>query len=171
MKRLLISLIAGAVVLFSQINPSPAQCQQCSNMNIADTLYYSGQFCKFTDMLERADLNRVLKGRGPYTVFAPTDAALANTPPQLISQLISCGNEWQLNRTMKYHYLKDGLSGSQIAILGHIRTADGTCLSACPACNALRVNNVNVVQSIYTKNGVIHVVDNILLPNQQISLR
>jgi len=171
MKRILIVLLISAAVLFGCPNKSEAVMTQNSNMNIADTLYYSGQFCKFSELLERANLNKVLKGKGPYTVFAPSDIALSGAPPALVQELASVENKCELNRTMRYHIVDSCMSGEQLAMAGCIKTKDGRCITVCPGCNTVKLDNANVIQTIYTKNGIIHVVDNLLMPDQQITLR
>lgn len=167
MKKFFVILLISAAFLFGFVIKPDIAKAQTSNMNTADTLYYSGQFCKFSNLLERADLNRVLRGKGPYTVFAPTDACMAKLPPGMVEHLSSCGNECQLNRTMRYHIVSSCVQPNQIGNVGCIKTTDGRCIQGCPGC---KVNNINIVDTIYTKNGVIYVVDNLLLPNQQITL-
>ncbi len=171
MKRTVVILLISAIVLLGGVKKANALMSQNSNMSIADTLYYSGQFCTFSDLLERANLNKVLKGRGPYTVFAPTDAALAKIPPGMLSELASMENKCQLNRTMRYHIVDQCLSCEQIASANRIKTKDGRCItvSVCP--NALRLDQANIIQDIYTNNGVIHVVDNLLMPSRELTLR
>ncbi len=171
MKKIFIVLLISAAVLFGYSIKAEAVMTQNSNMNIADTLYYSGQFCTFSDLLERANMNKVLKGKGPYTVFAPSDIALASLPPNVIQELASVENKCQLNRTMRYHIVDSRVSGDQLASAGAVKTKEGRCLTVCPGCNTVRLDNVNVVQTIYTKNGIIHVVDNLLMPSQQLTLR
>lgn len=166
-KIFVIILISAAFLFGAVIKPDPAQAAT-SGMNTADTLYYSGQFCQFSELLERADMNKILKGKGPYTVFAPSDLALANMPAGMIQKLASAQNMCQLNRTMRYHLVSGNIAAEQITTPSCIRTTDGRCITIYPGC---RVDNANIVQTIYTNNGVIYVVDSLLLPNQQISLR
>lgn len=160
-----------AAILLGLSAKTLAEPIQTSNMNIADTLYYSGQFCKFSDLMQRADLNRVLKGGGPYTVFAPSDAALSRVPQDMLMRLSSCNNDAQLNRAMRYHIVPNSLTTQQMATASCIKTTDGRCIPVIPGSNGQQLGTANIVQSIYTPNGVIHVIDNILMPDQQLSLR
>lgn len=170
MKKLFIAIFASALFMLSQ--SGNAALPQTSCLNIAETLSYSGEFQCFSRMLEQADLNKVLKGKGPYTVFAPTDAALAKLPPQVRLQLLSAQNDCQLTRTMRYHIVARPLNSQQLALSPVVKTTEGRCIGIAPGCNTLTVNNAQVVQrDIYTTNGVIHVIDNLLIPGQQLTLR
>ncbi|OGI01360.1 MAG: hypothetical protein A2Y25_02580 [Candidatus Melainabacteria bacterium GWF2_37_15] len=171
MKKILLLVLVTTAIMLSGTIKADAALPQNSNMSTAETLYYSGEFCKFYDLLERADLNRVLKGRGPYTVFAPSDAALANVPQDMLNKLAGAQNQCELERAMRYHIVSDCVSCQQLAAGSTIKTTDGRCVCAGNAANAITLNNARIVQSVNTNNGVIHVIDNILLPSDQLSLR
>lgn len=170
MKRMVLILLTAAFLISSAQKSNAAMTTQQSGLNIAETLQFSGQFNQFSDLLERAELNKVLKGRGPYTVFAPSDCCLQKMPQPMVQQLASVGNECELNRAMRYHIVHESLSEQQIAGANRIKTADGRCISVCQGCDGPKVDNADIVHSIYTTNGIIHVVDNLLLPSRQISL-
>lgn len=132
--------------------------------DIVDTAVAAGSFSTLVAAVQAADLVEVLKGEGPFTVFAPTDAAFAALPEGTVESLLMPENKDQLVAVLTYHVvagkvmsgdLSEGLTaktvqGSEITI-----TLDG----------GPKVNGANIVQAdIETDNGVIHVIDAVILP-------
>lgn len=155
------NLIAAAVAALG-IAAGAAQAQQA---DIVDTAVGAGSFTTLVAAVEAAGLVDALKGDGPFTVFAPTDAAFAALPPGTIDDLLRPENREQLVEILTYHVVPARVMSGDIAG----RTATATTLSggelAIDASSGVTVNGANVVTAdIEASNGVIHVIDAIILP-------
>ncbi len=166
MKNLLIAL-AGASV--AALAPAAAQHQAAAGYeeaaDIVDTAAGAGSFSTLLAAAEAADLVGALKGEGPLTVFAPTDEAFAALPEGTVETLLQPENKDQLAAVLKLHVISGAavMSGAlagqtqTVDTLGGEVTVDGT--------DGVRVNDSNVIQAdIEASNGVIHVIDKVLLP-------
>ena len=136
--------------------------------DIVDTAVEAGSFSTLVAAVQAAGLESTLRGDGPFTVFAPTDDAFAALPAGTVEDLLKPENKDQLVAILTYHVVagktksKD-LAGKTLSVAtvnGADVAIDGT--------NGVTVNGANVVNAdIYTSNGVIHVVDAVLLPPSQ----
>ena len=133
--------------------------------DIVDTAVAAGQFSTLAAALEDGGLIATLKADGPYTVFAPTDEAFAKLPEGTVENLLKPENKQQLVEILTYHVVPGKVEASEVVKLDSAATANGQDLSITIKNEAVYVNNARVVKTdIETSNGVIHVVDTVILP-------
>lgn len=134
-------------------------------MDIVDTAVEAGQFNTLVAAVEAAGLVETLKGEGPFTVFAPTDEAFAALPEGTVEQLLLPENRDQLVAVLTYHVLPGKVMSGDIAGQTlQAETVQGQSLSI-DATNGVMVDQASVVAAdIEASNGVIHVIDAVVLP-------
>ena len=134
--------------------------------DIVDTAIAAGQFGTLVAAIQAAGLVDTLKGEGPFTVFAPTDEAFAALPEGTVENLLMPENKDQLIAVLTYHVIPGAVMSGDIAGKKlEVATVHGSDLSI-DATMGVKVDNATVVSAdIETSNGVIHVIDNVLLPN------
>ena len=134
--------------------------------DIVDTAIAAGQFNTLVAAVQAADLVDTLKGDGPFTVFAPTDDAFAALPMGTVEDLLKPENKAQLVAVLTYHVVPGKIMSSDIAgKTMDVATVQGGELSV-DATGGVKVDNATVVAAdIETSNGVIHVIDQVVLPN------
>lgn len=131
--------------------------------DILDTAAAAGQFRSLVLAVKAAELVATFKGDGPYTVFAPSDAAFAKLPVSRFDALLK--NKAALSDVLRYHVLPGRHAAADVARLRTVDTAQGNPVVIAAAGGAVTVNGATVVTSdIGCKNGVIHVIDDVLLP-------
>jgi uncharacterized surface protein with fasciclin (FAS1) repeats len=131
--------------------------------DIVDTAAAAGQFRTLVAALEKADLVDTLKGAGPYTVFAPTDEAFAKLPKGALEGLLN--DKEKLTSVLTYHVVPGKVMAADVKP-GKTKTVQGESLSVAAKNGTVTVNDARVVKTdIAASNGVIHVVDSVLLPN------
>jgi uncharacterized surface protein with fasciclin (FAS1) repeats len=133
--------------------------------DIVDTAISAGSFNTLVAAVQAAGLVEVLKGDGPFTVFAPTDDAFAALPEGTLESLLLPENKDQLASILTYHVVAGKVMSSDIAGKElDVATVQGSNLSV-NATNGVMINDANVVSAdIITSNGVIHVIDKVVLP-------
>jgi uncharacterized surface protein with fasciclin (FAS1) repeats len=133
--------------------------------DIVDTAAAAGSFNTLVAAVKAAGLESTLRGPGPFTVFAPTDAAFAALPAGTVDNLLKPENKAQLVAILTYHVLAGKTKSGEIAGKSlNPATVNGAAL-AIDGTNGVKVNNANVVTAdIAASNGVIHVIDAVLLP-------
>ena len=115
--------------------------------------------------VEAAGLVETLKGPGPFTVFAPTDDAFAKLPAGTLDDLLKPENKNQLVDILTYHVVPGKVLAADVVGLRSAKTVNGQSLRISVMGGAVMVDNANVVQTdIETSNGVIHVIDAVVLP-------
>ena len=134
--------------------------------DIVDTALAAGQFQTLVAAVQAADLVPTLKSDGPFTVFAPTDEAFAKLPAGTVDSLLQPENKDQLVAVLTYHVVPGKLMSGDIAgRRGRVKTVQGGEL-AFDATSGVTVDNAKVVAAdIEASNGVIHVIDSVVLPN------
>jgi len=157
--HLLKSFLATMIgVAFFALNSLPAL-----SADIVDTAVEAGSFETLTTALEEAGLADTLKEEGPYTVFAPTDDAFAQLPEGTVSSLLEPKNQDKLTDILLYHVVAGEVTSDQI-VDGELKTVGGKSVYISTD-EGVQVNDANVVKAdITADNGVIHVVDHVLLP-------
>lgn len=168
MKRIVVAALAAlstVAVPASAHEGRVAKHEQVQREDIVDTAVGAGQFQTLAAALQAAGLVNTLKGEGPFTVFAPTDEAFRALPAGTVERLVRPENRAELTRILTYHVLPgrvtaDQLAGQQV----RPATVAGPRL-AIDARQGVSVNNARVVQAdVAASNGVIHVIDRVLLP-------
>jgi uncharacterized surface protein with fasciclin (FAS1) repeats len=149
MKRLLISVALGMAALGAQAK------------DIVDTAVAAGQFKTLATALQAAGLVDTLKGPGPFTVFAPTDAAFAKIPKAQLDALLA--DKAKLTAVLTYHVGSGKVMAKDVKA-GKVKTVQGKELTVATA-GGVMVDNAKVVQTdIAADNGVIHVIDTVVMP-------
>ena len=130
--------------------------------DIVDTAVSAGNFNTLAAALQAADLIDTLKGNGPFTVFAPTDAAFAKIPKQDLDALLA--DKAKLAAVLTYHVVPGTVMSKDVKA-GMVKTVEGSSLTV-STMGGVKVDNANVIAvDIVADNGVIHVIDTVVLPN------
>jgi uncharacterized surface protein with fasciclin (FAS1) repeats len=138
---------------------------RAKSQDIVDTAVAAGQFNTLAAALKSAGLVDTLKGSGPFTVFAPTDAAFAKLPADTVQNLLKPENKTKLVAILTYHVVAGDVTAAQAATLTQAKTLNGAILKLSAHDGKVMVNNADVVKAdIEASNGVIHVIDAVLLP-------
>lgn len=146
--------IAGAALV--------AATSVASAADIVDTAVSAGQFKTLVTALQEASLVDTLKGKGPFTVFAPTDAAFAKLPAGTLDALLK--DKEKLAAVLTYHVVPGSVMAAQVKP-GQVKTVQGQSLTVTAKGGNVMVDNAKVVKTdIRASNGVIHAIDTVVLP-------
>ncbi|MFM1895580.1 MAG: hypothetical protein RLZZ385_654 [Pseudomonadota bacterium] len=161
-KRLLLTVAALPLILATHANADDHGMAK----DIVDTAVGAGQFTTLVAAVQAAGLVDTLKGAGPFTVFAPTDDAFAKLPAGTIEDLLKPENKDTLVAVLTYHVLPGKIMSADImGQTAEVTTVQGSTLSV-NATDGVKVDNATVITAdIETSNGVIHVIDTVVLPN------
>jgi len=133
--------------------------------DIVDTAVSAGSFNTLVAAVQAAGLVDTLKGDGPYTVFAPTDEAFAKLPEGTVEDLLKPENKDKLVSILTYHVVSGKVMSSDVVELSEAETVQGDKLNISLKDEVVMVNNAKVVKAdIIASNGVIHVIDTVVLP-------
>lgn len=145
---------------------SPAFAQAPPKADIVDTAVAAGQFKTLAAALTAAGLVDALKGPGPFTVFAPTDAAFAKLPAGTVDTLLKPENKAKLVSVLTYHVVPGRVASSALAgKVTDAKTVEGQTVKIDATHSGVTVNGAKVVMAdVAATNGVIHVIDTVLLP-------
>jgi uncharacterized surface protein with fasciclin (FAS1) repeats len=133
--------------------------------DIVDTAVGAGQFKTLAAALTKAELVETLKGKGPFTVFAPTDKAFSKLPEGTIKSLLQPENREKLAAILTYHVVPGRVMAADVVELKRAKTAQGSELGVRVEGGKVFINDARVMKTdISASNGVIHVVDSVLLP-------
>ena len=140
----------------------------CSTLRIVDTAISDGRFNTLVAAVQAADLVDTLKGEGPYTVFAPTDDAFAALPEGTLDTLLLPENKQQLTDILLYHVVPGQVMAEDVVGLSSAPTVLGQDATIKVEDGKVYLNdNVEIIiTDIQTSNGVIHVIDSVLIPPQ-----
>jgi len=134
--------------------------------DIVDTAISAGTFSTLAAALEAGDLVGTLKADGPYTVFAPNDEAFAKLPAGTVESLLLPENKDKLVAILTYHVVPGKVSAADVVTMQTAPTVNGDDLSIRVVDETVFINDSRVVATdIGASNGVIHVVDTVILPN------
>lgn len=140
---------------------------RATNQDIVDTAVSAGQFKTLAAALKAADLVGTLKGDGPFTVFAPTDEAFAKLPAGTVESLLKPENKAKLTAILTYHVVPGAVKAAQVTKLDEAKTVNGAMVKVSTDDGKVMINDANVVKAdIPASNGVIHVIDKVILPPQ-----
>ncbi|MFC4174204.1 fasciclin domain-containing protein [Microvirga sp. GCM10011540] len=154
--------VAATVALGVALGGTAARA---ADQDIVETTVAAGQFKTLAAALGEAGLVSTLKGEGPFTVFAPTDAAFAKLPAGTVENLLKPENKDRLTAILTYHVVPGRVTASEVAKLQQAKTVNGKALTVSATGNGVKVNDANVTRTdIAASNGVIHVVDSVILP-------
>ncbi len=136
-----------------------------ADQTIVDTAVAAGQFKTLAAALDAAGLTDTLKGPGPFTVFAPNDAAFAKLPSDTLQNLLKPENKAQLVAILTYHVVPGRMVAADVVKTTSLKTVNGKSLSIATHGNDVTIGNAKVIATdVAASNGVIHVIDTVLLP-------
>jgi uncharacterized surface protein with fasciclin (FAS1) repeats len=161
MKKLLSILTLVAVVGCVAVVAAPAR--PADNGNIVQTAVAAGQFKTLAKLLTRAGLINALRQPGPFTVFAPTDAAFKKVPKRTLNVLLH--NKAKLKAVLLYHVVSGKVTAADVVKLSSAKTLNGKAVRIHVLGANVFVNRAKVTKSDVTaSNGVIHVINRVLIP-------
>ncbi len=159
--RKFIALAAIAALSLSAF--APVVSAKPAERNIVQTAVAAGQFKTLTKLLKQAGLAGTLQTKGPFTVFAPTDAAFAKVPKATLAALAK--NKAKLRAVLLYHVAKGKLTAAKIVTLHSVKTLNGQSLKVRLSHGTVTVGGGRVIKTdIGASNGVIHVINKVLIP-------
>jgi uncharacterized surface protein with fasciclin (FAS1) repeats len=131
--------------------------------NIVQTAIAAGSFKTLVAAVQAAGLAETLSGTGPFTVFAPTDEAFAKLPAGTVDALLK--DKEKLASILTYHVVSGQVTSADAVKLTEARTVNGQSFKIVAGKDGVMIDNANVVKTdIMTSNGVIHVIDSVILP-------
>jgi len=166
--------IATAAVLGMISGSALAHCGTCGvgdekhshdSKDIVETAVDAGSFNTLVAAVTAADLAETLKGEGPFTVFAPTDEAFAKLPAGTVEDLLKPENKAKLQAVLTYHVVAGKVMSADVVSLTSAKTVQGQSVTIAANDDGVTIDNAKVVKAdIETSNGVIHVIDAVILP-------
>lgn len=136
------------------------------SLNLLDTAAANGTFNTFSKAIEKAGMSQTLRGAGPYTVFAPTDAAFKKLPAGKLDSLFKPENKAELVGILNYHVLKGLKSSADIGTWDSAKMVQGQSAPIKSIAGKVSIDGANVTDAdIASSNGVIHGIDKVNLPN------
>lgn len=153
------ALIMSFLVVLASVTAARAD----SKKDIVDTAVAAGNFKTLAKALDAAGLVDTLKGKGPFTVFAPTDEAFAKLPAGALDALLK--DKKKLTAVLTYHVVAGKVKAADAAKLSSAKTVNGASLTIKPSGKTLKIDDATVTTAdIEASNGVIHVIDTVLMP-------
>jgi len=158
-KKLMVGAAVATLVL------SMGGSVRAQGKDIVDTAVGAGQFKTLVAALQAAGLVETLKGKGPFTVFAPTDAAFAKLPAGTVEMLLKPENKAKLTAILTYHVVAGKVMAADVVKVKSAKTVQGTSVTVSAMGGKVMIDGANVVTTdIAASNGVIHVIDTVLMP-------
>ncbi len=159
MKQTTLALILSVLLSTASVHAAAAE------KDIVDTAEAAGSFKTLVAALQAADLVNALKGPGPFTVFAPTDEAFKKLSPGTVESLLKPENREKLRAILAYHVISGKVTSAEAAKLKSAKTLNGQEITIRARDGRVMINNAKVIKAdIPASNGVIHVIDTVLLP-------
>lgn len=171
MKKTATATVAVLALAVSIATPARAEhpkgsehpAKAAASMDIVDTAVAAGSFNTLATALKAASLVDTLKGKGPFTVFAPTDDAFKKLPAGTLEKLLA--DKAQLTKVLTYHVVAGKVMAADVVKLSEAKTVEGSMVKITVGKAGVKVNDANVVKTdIGASNGVIHVIDSVILP-------
>lgn len=133
--------------------------------DIVDTAVSAGSFNTLVAAVKAAELVDTLKGEGPFTVFAPTDDAFAKLPEGTLDDLLKPENKDKLKSILTYHVVSGKVMAKDVMTMKEAKTVNGANVMVSMEADTVMIDNAKVVQAdVECSNGVIHVIDTVILP-------
>lgn len=154
--------LAAAVAIAGLLTPGVGRAAQ---QDIVDTAVSAGSFKTLAKALQAAGLVDTLKGAGPFTVFAPTDEAFAKLPAGTLEDLLKPENKQKLTAILTYHVVPGKVMAADVTKVKNAKTVNGQSLTIAASGGSVTIDNARVVKTdVMASNGVIHVIDTVILP-------
>jgi transforming growth factor-beta-induced protein len=164
MKRSVLFMLVAALVCSVGVKASLADCGTCDK-TVVENAVASDDFKTLVAAIKAADLVETLSGEGPFTVFAPTDKAFAKLPKGTLETLLKPENKKKLAGILTYHVVAGKVMAADVVKLKNAKTVQGKNVRIRVKDGKVMLNKANVVKTdIVCKNGVIHVIDTVILP-------
>jgi uncharacterized surface protein with fasciclin (FAS1) repeats len=164
LKTYVMGSMAAAALVLAVVTAKPVSAQ---SKDIVDTAVAAGSFKTLAAALTAADLVNTLKGAGPFTVFAPTDEAFAKLPAGTVEALLKSENKAKLRRILTYHVVAGTVMAADVMKMTSAKAVSGDMLTI-KTMGGVMINGSKVVKTdIKASNGVIHVIDTVLLPAEK----
>ena len=165
MKRFAFVMSVAAVLGLTWMNGFAADKDKDKERDIVDTAVGAGDFKTLAAALEAADLVETLKGKGPFTVFAPTDEAFEKLPKGTLEDLLKPENKKKLAGILTYHVVPGKVMAAEVTKMKKAKTVQGTDVKIKVVDGKVMVNDAEVIKTdIACTNGVIHVIDTVIMP-------
>ena len=164
MKRVFVTASVLALCsILGAVNSRPALAEEKAAKDIVDTAVSAGRFKTLVTAVKAADLVETLKGKGPFTVFAPTDEAFGKVPQDKLEALLK--DKKALRAVLTYHVVSGQVMAADVVKLDSAKTVQGQSIQIVVKDGKVMVNGAKVLKTdIVCGNGVIHVIDAVLLP-------
>jgi uncharacterized surface protein with fasciclin (FAS1) repeats len=160
-----LSFVVAVATLIAAPSGLAAEKKKAGRSDIVDTAVAAGNFKTLAAALKAADLVETLKGKGPFTVFAPTDEAFGKLPKGTVEDLLKPENKNKLTAVLTYHVVSGRVLAADVVRLSKAKTVQGSEVKITVEDGKVRVDDANVVKTdIKCRNGVIHVIDAVILP-------
>ena len=161
MKKLIPFGVIAALVI--SVAGAPAAARPSENKNIVQTAQAAGNFKTLTKLVTKAGLAATLSQPGPYTVFAPTDAAFKRVPKSTLKSLAK--NKAKLRAVLLYHVVVGKVPSSEVVMMRSVKTVNGKSVRIRTSNGSVYVNSARVTKpDVTASNGVIHVINRVLIP-------
>lgn len=162
--RQMFTWVAAAALLFSSANVALAGCGTCDK-TIVEVAAGDDTFSTLVAAVGAAELVETLSGDGPFTVFAPTDDAFKKLPEGTVESLLKPENKDKLVGILTYHVVPGTVMAKEVVGLSEAKTVQGTTVDIKVVDGEVMVDGAKVVKTdIKCKNGVVHVIDSVILP-------
>jgi uncharacterized surface protein with fasciclin (FAS1) repeats len=159
--------LAGLAVVLAASGSFRISRADSHGKDIVDTAVAAGSFNTLAAALKAAGLVDTLKADGPFTVFAPTDGAFAKLPAGTVENLLKPENREKLRSILTYHVVPGKVMASEVVKIDSARTVNGKSLKINTKGGKVRVDDAMVTKTdIEASNGVIHVIDSVVLPSE-----
>ena len=154
---------SAAALLLAVAVAAPVRADHHKGKDIVDTAVAAGSFKTLATALKAAGLVETLKGKGPFTVFAPTDDAFKKLPAGTLEKLLA--DKAQLTKVLTYHVVAGKVMAADVVKLTEAKTVEGSSVKISVKDGKVKVDGANVVKTdVGASNGVIHVIDAVILP-------
>jgi transforming growth factor-beta-induced protein len=162
MQRIVLGIIATSILGFT----NDLKAEESRTSDIVTTAVEAGSFQTLAAALTAADLVKTLQGKGPFTVFAPTDEAFAKLPEGTVAHLLKPENKAQLVAVLTYHVVPGTVMAADVIKVSAASTVNGQRVEVRVTGGGVKIDSANVVKAdVSCSNGVIHVIDQVLLPS------
>jgi uncharacterized surface protein with fasciclin (FAS1) repeats len=152
----------ASIALATALLPAALQADSHGSKDIVDTAIAAGNFKTLASALQAAGLVETLKGKGPFTVFAPTDAAFAKIPKADLDALLK--DKAKLTKVLTYHVVAGKVTAADVMQLTEAKSVEGQELRI-DTSSGVKVGGASVIKAdVMASNGVIHVIDAVLVP-------
>lgn len=165
MSQYLARITAVLALVFTFGGPLFSQAQAQSPGDLIEVLSSDPSFSTFVNAIEAAGLTQTLKGEGPFTVFAPTNAAFASLPGGTLNALLAPENKELLAQVVMYHIVPGDITAADLIAAGTVASVSGPDLTIWTQGNDVFVNQAKIITAdVPASNGMIHVIDSVLIP-------